>query len=128
MKKTASEKDMPGQWQHIYDLGQKFLLQSKKEKVFYLAMLYLNPEVRATKLSEQALSEMCSKEIIDDQCSFLCQSNFRAFDKSVERLFKNPILLDSVKYSEENLVLTESEGRAFRVIDHLEGIRFYGDI
>ena len=115
------------QWQHIYDLGQKFLLQSRKKKIFYLAMLYLNPEIRASKIAEKAVREMIFN-MNSEQCSYLCQSNFRGFDKSVTRFFKNPLLLDSVKYSEENLVLTESEGRAFRVIDHLDGIRFYADI
>ena len=116
------------QWQQIYDRGQKFLLEAKKKKIFYLARLYLYRDIRATRLSEQSLLEMTADDIIDEKCSYFTQSNFRAFDKSVEKFFKNPILLDSVKYSEENLVLTENEGRAFRVIDHLDGIRFYGDI
>ena len=79
--------------------------------------------------AEKTILENFSNINLDqEQCSYLCQSNFRGFDKSFHRVFKNPILLDSVKYSEENLILTESEGRAFRVIDHLDGIRFYADI
>ena len=92
-------------------------------------MLYLNPEVRTTNLAEKAILENLSNTNLDqEQCSHLCQSNFRGFDKSVYRVFKNPILLDSVKYSEENLVLSESEGRAFSLIDHLDGIRFYANV
>lgn len=79
--------------------------------------------------AEKAILENFSNINLDqEQFSYLCQSNFRGFDKSVHRVFKNPILLDSVKYSEENLILTEREGRGFRVIDHLDGIRFYADI
>ena len=92
-------------------------------------MLYLNPEVRTTNLAEKAILEnLLNVNPDQEQCSYLCQSNFRGFDKSIYRVFKNPIQLDSVKYSEENLVLSESEGRAFRVIDHLDGIRFYANI
>ena len=74
-------------------------------------MLYLDPQVRTTNLAEKAIFENFSSINLDqEQCSYLCQSNFRGFDKSVHHVFKNPILLDSVKYSEENLILTESEG------------------
>ena len=89
-------------------------------------MLILNPEARATRIAEQSI--LANFDNNNKDCSYLCQSNFRGFDKSVQRVFKDPILLDSVKYSDENLVLCESEGRAFRVIDHLDGIRFYADI
>ena len=86
-------------------------------------MLYLNPEVRTTNLAEKAILENFSINNLDqEQCSYLCQSNFRGFDKSIYRVFKNPILLDSGKYSEENLVLSKS------LIDHLDGIRFYANI
>ena len=57
----------------------------------------------------------------------MVQSNFRGFDKSVDEFYKNPELLDQVKYSEEQLILKESDGRAFKVIEHLDGLRFYFD-
>ena len=109
------------QYQHIYDLGQIVLRNSGQSHVFYLAMLYLNKEVRSSQLSDIVIS------IPKPGCSLLCQSNFRGFDKTVYKTFKNPIILDEVKYSEEKLVLNERGDRAFQPIDHLDGLRFFAD-
>ena len=113
------------QFQYIYDLGQKYLQQTKKSGVFYLAMLYLNKELRSSGFSEKGILQTTAAT--RKHFSFLCQSNFRGFDKSIERLFDNPVLLDEVKYCDETLVLNEKEGRAFKIIDNLDGIRFYGN-
>jgi hypothetical protein len=111
------------QYQHIYDLAQRVLIKSKKSLVFYLAMLYLSPEIRSSKIGENALIQTTVPG-----CSLLCQSNFRAFDKTIYQKFKNPVLLDEVKYAEEELILNANNNRAFSPIDHLDGIRFYADL
>ena len=109
------------QWQHIYDLGQRLLSHSKRPHVFYFAMLYLDSPLRATKIADNSLT------VEKPDCTLLCQSNFRGFDKTVSRVFKKPFVCDEVKYSDEELVLYEKEGRAFRCIDHLDGIRFFAN-
>ena len=88
-------------------------------------MLCLDPELRSSKLSEEAIKLMTSNASVD--CSCFLQSNFRAFDKSVARTFKRPKMTDEVKYAEEQLILDDHEGRAFKVIDHLDGLRFFTD-
>ena len=84
----------------------------------------MNPELRSTKIALQALHALC---LNNTDFSCMVQSNFRGFDKSVYEFYKNPVLLDQVKYSEEQLVLNESDGKAFKVIEHLDGLRFYFD-
>lgn len=114
------------QWQHIYDVGQTLLCQTKKPKVLYKAMLILNPDLRSSSIANQAIDTISSQNDNADFSRFV-QSNFRAFDKNVNQIYKNPQLLDEVKYSDEQLILNETEGRAFKIIDHLHGIRFFAD-
>lgn len=114
------------QWQHIYDIGQRLLCQTKKPQVLYKAMLILNPDLRSSSIANQAIDTVSSKNDNADFSRFV-QSNFRGFDKNVNQIYKNPHLLDEVKYSEEQLILYDTEGRAFKIIDHLDGIRFFAD-
>ena len=114
------------QFQHIYDLGQQILSESRKPFVVYLAMLYFDKEVRSSQVSFKVMSSYRNSEECKD-CSFLVQSNFPGFDKTVYQALKMPQLVDEVKYSEEKLVLEENVGRAFRVIDKLDRLRFFVD-
>ena len=114
------------QWQHIYDLGQKLLCQTQKPQVLYKAILVLDPDLRSSNIANQAMQTICNFQP-ESEFSRFVQSNFRGFDKSVHKLYKNPQLLDEVKYSEEQLILNETKGRAFKCIDHLDGIRFFAD-
>ena len=114
------------QFQHIYDLGQQVLSNSKKPFVVYLAMLYFDKEVRSSQISYKVMSSYRNSEECKE-CSFLVQSNFPGFDKTVHQALKKPKLVDEVKYSEEKLVMEENGGRAFSVIDKLDRLRFFVD-
>ena len=112
------------QWLHIYDLSQSFLSQTQKSHLFYLAILYIQPEFRGKLNFIPALM----KQISQPNMSVMVQSNFRGFDKQVKQFFHNPILLDGVKYTEEKLILDPKKGRAFAPIDFLDGLNFFGQI
>ena len=60
------------QFQHIYDLGQQVLSNSKKPFVVYLAMLYFDKEVRSSQISYKVMSSYRNSEECKD-CSFLVQ-------------------------------------------------------
>ncbi len=112
------------QYQHIYDLSQRVLTQSRKPHLVYLAMLVLSPEIRGQdSLSDKFLGQIPQ----EDTHSIMVQSNFRGFDKTVFKSFPKTKLVDQVKYSEEELIVN-SDCRAFKIIDHLDGIRFFAQL
>ena len=64
----------------------------------------------------------------------MTQSNFRGFDRFVEKYFLNPQIVEFIKYDDEDLVLPENAENAdntekcFKVLSKLDGIRFYADM
>ena len=111
------------QYQHIYNLGQKVLQTSGKSFVFYVAMFGLNKKIRGTI----PLGEIMQHDKILQNCTMLCQSNFRAWESVVYNSWRNPVICEELKYLDEELCLDEKSGRAFKVIDHLDSLRFFVD-
>ena len=112
------------QFHHIYDLSQKILSLSGKPYVYYIAIVYLDEDIRSANVTWEALSTYFQSEECKD-CSFFIQINIKAHDKIVRHGFKDAKLMDEVSYCDEKLILKERQGRAFKAIDHLGSLRFF---
>ena len=112
------------QFHHIYDLSQNILSLSGKPYVYYIAIVYLDVDIRSANVTWEALSTYFQSEECKD-CSFFIQINIKAHDKIVRHGFKDAKLMDEVSYCDEKLILNERQGRAFKAIDHLGSLRFF---
>ena len=112
------------QFQHIYNLGQQVLTTSRKPFVIYIAIYYLDKDMRSADISLRTLTDYFQAEECRN-CSLIVQINIKATEKIAYQVMRNPILIDEVNYADEKLILNENEGRAFKAIDHLGSLRFF---
>ncbi len=99
---------------------------SGRGRTLYAGALYFDPSVRDIGLSDLLLStvsNICSAS----NSILMTQSNFRGFDRFVENNFKNPQIVEFMKYDDEKLLLPEV-GKCFKLLSKLDGIRFYADV
>lgn len=95
-----------------------------RTRTCYLGALYIDKEFRNLRLSDtiiRAVVQTCSKS----NTLPLIQSNFRGFDRFVERNLENGRIVETMKYEEETLVV-DGEKR-FEMLKRLDGMRFYAD-
>lgn len=114
------------QFQHLHNLSQRLMRASGRGRTLYAGALYFDPSVRDIGLSDLLLgtvSNICSAS----NSILMTQSNFRGFDRFVENNFKNPQIVEFMKYDDEELVLPEV-GKCFKLLSKLDGIRFYADV
>ena len=100
---------------------------SGRGRTLYAGALYFDPSVRDIGLSDLLLgsvANICSAS----NSILMTQSNFRGFDRFVENNYKNPQIVEFMKYDDEELVLPEVEGKCFKLLSKLDGIRFYADV
>ena len=104
--------------------------KSDRTRAFYAGALYFEPTVRDSGLSGLLLgsvAQFCSTS----NAILMTQSNFRGFDRFVEKYFLNPQIVEFIKYDDEDLVLpenAENTEKCFKVLSKLDGIRFYADM
>jgi hypothetical protein len=101
--------------------------KSQRDRAFYAGALYFEPAFRESGLSGVLLgsvAQFCSTS----NTVLMTQSNFRGFDRFVEKCFLNPKIVEFIKYDEEELLLPENTEKCFKVLTKLDGIRFYTDM
>ncbi len=93
------------QYQHIYNLAQRLLLEHPSKKGFVWAgPLSFMPEVRDLGLSEAIISN--SVKVTDEQGLLLgTQTTFRGFEKFLQNQFNNYVVVNEARYEEEDLVV-----------------------
>jgi len=114
------------QFQHLYNLAHRLMEMNCKSKTLYVGALYFKPELRDLGLSV-ALVKAISNHYSNSNTLLLCQSNFRGFDKFIEKDGRNPVVAEFARYDDEELVLDQAEGKAFSILSKLDGIKFYTD-
>ena len=119
------------QFQHIYNLSQRLMRQLGRSRTFYAGALYFDSSVRSFGLSDiliGSVAQICS----NSNSLLMTQSNFRGFDQFVEGNFKNPQIVEAIRYDDEELVLPtnvddDKQEKCFKLLSKLDGIRFYAD-
>lgn len=112
------------QFQHLYNLAQRLMLETGCRQTVYLGALYFDPSLRNFGLSDR-LIEAVIQVCLNSNTLAMTQSNFRGFDQFVENSFRKAKFVEALKYGDENLVLDGE--KCFGLLSKLDGIRFYVD-
>lgn len=110
------------QFQHLYDLSQREMKSSGRDRTLWASCLSYHSSIRDAGVSDFMLKNFWHK-CLQQGMVIGTQSNFRGFDKFVEKHLKNARIADEVKYADEKL---HFEGKqVFKALEHIDGIRFY---
>ena len=113
------------QHQHIFNLAQKYLRQSKKDSVIYISLVSVSEELRGINLVEAGVSYF-HEEKRKHNAMLIMQGNFPKMNGELEAFLGSDSIVDEVKYDDE--LLTINGQQPLRSLKKYGSIRFYIDM